>query len=1389
MESNDDLSIETEHVKYWEECMNSLAKQFQILFNSIQTTRSIQKSRYTFIEEIKSNYNVQLKPFKKEPSRLYFLTDVFINFCSCLQDSMYTDSNKNISQICISIREIIQQINQAKNETCKSAFRMIKKCKDIIEKIKEQENEYQKAKTSMDDAQIYQKKVKNVDKYTYNVAKKEKADFLLSEKIKEMEKIKKPLDNNKKLLSDYKIKLKSLLRDNFELIVSTSFKHLANYYQCIFLLVNNKYDILIKLREKIDDILTQLSNLVFDLNDYSEKKFGESILGMKTEGMSVCLCEELHKSCMKRLIEISNNVINYVKIFLVCLRYRKKIMKIFLELINQIYKFEIECNKEYDEKKKNLLAQIDSLKNINYYSQKNWRIILAKEKISQITDDINELTPIINNYIEFTRNEQNTFIKNWKDLEEKINERQKLSLDFIKEVNDAKMSGEIINKKELSERNDKKIRKLKESIKNAVDFIQINVPTTREKDKNEMLKLQSAFEKFFRNFQNINNRLIISNEDDINNSAGTDIFEECKLLIIKYFNRFKIQNYESFLEKMKMKLLINTNLSQDKLGQGVIKKLSETINEEAILSKSHITFEETDTDSPLDNNFNFRKSRAQSVLVKFDDKKFPLNSVNNPFISNNTNINNNNINNNLLSNNNSNKTINNINNNNNNMKKIFRKTINTPINRNIGLNNTINNYNNNVSNKSSQNSLQSIIKTKKLSKNSINSNISNNLRKSVNNELFNNNINENINLNMNMNNNKKFSKSVNIFENDNNNNIIIENNKTNEEEDNNNIDNDELNNISSHEIINELENEDNLELMDENHFTRYTEVKDPYTNIKEEELNRLLNLKEEDSSNKNELEEGEEKIESFSCSLSSHMISRGTLLITTKKVEFYSSIIKKLQIIIPLKDIISIKKKSYLGIDTSLQINTEKVSHLFTSFLFRDYCYSVLSNELKRVKEELKKEKKNNEEEKEVDLNSPEQKYLAKKRFKAKEISKMLEEINFYQKLKDITQERMELFTKLYTDEKKGFFIPQKTLKRKYAEEIFKDCPLFIPFTVLCKMTTQLEEYKRNKGFFESLFLDRGDTEVKFTENPEFSKNIPNFFDNGDYVMNLFSQFNKEDFENFLNEIQNWSHKYEYTCHAVHKVKQVPFGPSQTVMKDRFIVYFISPTLLIFDDMAYATEFTFCENFLPLFRYRFDCDIKFNDKKGKFEFNTKFTITYITIFLANFMLKGAVESKSNSDTEQLIKGEIIDKVKDSINLHLDRFRDIFDRVTDETFQRKIDLKQHMITGEIEEEVIEGIPEDENGTPEDDKNNENKENENNEKKDENDKNEENGGLKQIINEFIDKYKIYIFGGIVAIIVLGIILSLFNSSKGSGALLFNTIFNLIILGAIFYLFKFK
>ena len=96
-------------------------------------------------------------------------------------------------------------------------------------------------------------------------------------------------------------------------------------------------------------------------------------------------------------------------------------------------------------------------------------------------------------------------------------------------------------------------------------------------------------------------------------------------------------------------------------------------------------------------------------------------------------------------------------------------------------------------------------------------------------------------------------------------------------------------------------------------------------------------------------------------------------------------------------------------------------------------------------------------------------------------------------------------------------------------------------------------------------------------------------------------------------------------------------------MKDKFIAYFISPTLLIFDDLAFATEFTFCDTFEPLLDIDLIVILNLMIKKIKFEFNTKMTISYITIILSSILLRNEIESKSNSDTEQLIKGEVLDK--------------------------------------------------------------------------------------------------------------------------------------------------
>ena len=993
---------------------------------------------------------------------------------------------------------------------------------------------------------------------------------------------------------------------------------------------------------------------------------------------------------MKQLIEISDNIINYVKIFLICLRYRKKILKIFYESISSITEFETKNIKQSNENKKEFLERLDYLKVINNNCQRFLRNLISKEKINEIIKELNSINSLIHNSIEFNRDEYNSFLKSWEPYEENILDRKKLSIDFLNEIKELNRTNKKINQSEFIARNEKKKTKLKNAILAGVDFIQKYVVSTREKVKNETMKLESSFEKMFLNCQNINNQFISQTENEINNAVMTDIFEECKIFIIKYFNKFGIQNYENFLERLKIKLLINTDLSQGKFGKIISDRITNEIESQIELSKENNSLD-LSGENILPSEVYFQRSRRQSLYLK--------SNPNNP--------------------------------------------------------------------KSNQiNSITQAIENKNSINNSKNLDLSN----------------------ININNNNKSNDNVNPFLNLSKNSKSASNNNSNEKEkdkSNNNINGngseimEETIQLSNNDILNELENDDNLQFLTNNKLSKYTEAIDPYSNIKEEELDRLLNMKKEDSDK--ELDDSEKVLDSFSCSLSGEIIARGTLTITTKKVEYKSSFLKKEKIIIPLGDIISVKKKKTVGIDNSMEVKTEKVTHLFTSFISRDHCYIILKNQIKIYKEENKKEEKKEEEK---DENSPEQKYLKKRRFKAKQITKMLEEIEFQKKLDQITNERMEKISKEYRDDKKAVFQPQSIFKHKYVDMTFDDCPLFIPFYVLCNASSKLEEYKSQKGFFESLFIERGDSEVKFEELAEFSKNIPEYFNNGDYTMNLFTQFNKEDIEQFLNDIQSWSLKYEATCHAVHPVKKIPFGPSRVIMKDRYIAYFVSPTCLIFDDMAYATGFQFCENFMPLFRYKFDCKIKFNEYKSKFEFKTHLTVLYTTIFFADFWLKSAVDSKTKGDTEQLVKGEIIDKLKDSLNLYINRFKEIFEISTEETFQRKIDLKQNMITGEIEEEVIDGIDDEEKKDEEDkenkEENEENKENASNEQKD-------NNGINGKINEFIDKYKLYILIGIVVITFLEIIHSFFNQGKGTFAV--NTIFNLIILASIFYLFKFK
>ena len=248
------------------------------------------------------------------------------------------------------------------------------------------------------------------------------------------------------------------------------------------------------------------------------------------------------------------------------------------------------------------------------------------------------------------RNEFNKFQLDWNKYEDKIKEGQKIAIEFLKEKNDTKLEN-----KEFIEKSKKKDEKFREIIKSAINFINNNVADIRERDKKEISKLSLIFEKAFQKFRTFVNKVIDSTEEEISNSATLDIFEECKIIIIKYFNNFKIRNYDNFLEKMKVKLILNTQLQNEKLSKDVIEKLNDKfIEKDEFLDSKISNFEYSQSQIFLDNDENIseykklntfldsKKTLSQNLLLDNNAKNTNLKNINNNIFSFNNTLNKNN---------------------------------------------------------------------------------------------------------------------------------------------------------------------------------------------------------------------------------------------------------------------------------------------------------------------------------------------------------------------------------------------------------------------------------------------------------------------------------------------------------------------------------------------------------------------------------------------------------------------------------------------------------------------------------------------------------------------------------------------------------------------------
>ena len=251
----------------------------------------------------------------------------------------------------------------------------------------------------------------------------------------------------------------------------------------------------------------------------------------------------------------------------------------------------------------------------------------------------------------------------------------------------------------------------------------------------------------------------------------------------------------------------------------------------------------------------------------------------------------------------------------------------------------------------------------------------------------------------------------------------------------------------------------------------------------------------------------------------------------------------------------------------------------------------------------------------------------------------MLEKINFFSRLKSISDKRYQEFIQEF--KKDYYFLDINEFENIFINE--KDIKINSPLTLIFHYIFNPEIKQEDSGeyFFEFIYKKRGDTNYSMEYDKKEIQNIPKYFNNINYVNNLFNNYNEKDLNIFLSEINTWKktfsfeQKFKYTKHVIKTM----------TLRDVATIYFISPLDMIIDYHSYGSDFPMADFFVAISQYRFHCDINFNKIKGKFNFKTSCTVYNTIKLVKQTLLKKYVIYESNVTNQEEIQSNIWPNLK------------------------------------------------------------------------------------------------------------------------------------------------
>ena len=256
-----------------------------------------------------------------------------------------------------------------------------------------------------------------------------------------------------------------------------------------------------------------------------------------------------------------------------------------------------------------------------------------------------------------------------------------------------------------------------------------------------------------------------------------------------------------------------------------------------------------------------------------------------------------------------------------------------------------------------------------------------------------------------------------------------------------------------------------------------------------------------------------------------------------------------------------------------------------------------------------------------------------------------LKEINFLEKIKSFSKERYSLFIKEFQQD--IYFMDKSQFENVFIDE--KDLNIKSPLSLIFHyiFNPKTIQAKSNKNFFETIYINRGDRNYSIEFDEKDLLQAPKFFNDLNYVNNLFNNFNKNDLILFLEEIKNWKKYFIFEQKFTYIIKQF-LREKEMNMYDIASVYFISPLDLIVDYHSYGSKFPMADFFVAITQYRFHCDINFDIKKGNFNFTTSGTVLNTIKVVKKTLLEKTIINESNLTNKNEIQNNIWPHLKEVI---------------------------------------------------------------------------------------------------------------------------------------------